>query len=330
MSEEVKYVVNSKTDIKGPFNYSLNEKNVCVLDMGSYSVNGDKFSLPTEILKIDRTIRNRFGLKLRGGSMLQPWFSAKYEKKPEVKGKVAIRFPFQIEVLPSDSVFLCMETPEAFSVSVNGIKVQYENKGWWIDPCIKKIYIPVNVLKKGINEVMLNMDFSADKNLEALFLTGKFGVKLNGITRIITTLPEKLNTGDIVSQYLPFYSGAITYRIPVKDEWKDQKNIFLGVPGFEAACVKVSGGDSPVKMIAWQPYQADISDIVSNAKEIRVEVVLTRRNTFGPLHQLPLRPWAYGPFSFVPEGKSYSENYTLIPYGLLADPVINFCRVNER
>jgi hypothetical protein len=330
MKEEVKYVVSKKTDIKGPFNYSLNEKNVCVLDMGSYSVSGEKFSSPTEILKIDIAVRNRFGLKLRGGSMLQPWFSAKYEKKPEVKGRVAISFPFQIEVLPSDSVFLCMETPEAFSVTVNGIQVQYKNKGWWIDPCIKKIYIPVNVLKKGKNEVLLNMDFSSDKNLEALFLTGNFGVKLNGISRIITKLPEKLNTGDIVSQYLPFYSGAITYHIPVMDEWKGLKNIFLGVPGFEAACIKVSGVGSPVKMIAWQPYQADISDIVSSAKEILVEVVLTRRNTFGPLHQLPLRPWAYGPFSFVPEGKSYSENYTLIPSGLLADPVINFCNVNEK
>ncbi len=183
MKEEVKFIVNSKTDIKGPFNYSLNEKNVCVLDMGSYSVNGEKFSGPTEILRIDRAIRSRFALKFRGGSMLQPWFSAKYEKKPEVKGKVAISFPFQIEVLPADSVFLCMETPEAFSVSVNGSEVKYADKGWWIDPCIKKIYIPVNLLKKGKNEVLLNMDFSADKNLEAMFLTGNFGVKLNGISQ---------------------------------------------------------------------------------------------------------------------------------------------------
>jgi hypothetical protein len=329
MKEEVKYTVSKKEDIKGPFNYSLNEKNVCVLDMGSYSVNGDKFSAPTEILMIDRAIRSRFGLKFRGGSMLQPWFSAKYEKKPEVKGKVAISFPFQIEILPADSVFLCMETPEVFSVSVNGSDVQYADKGWWIDPCIKKIYIPVNLLKKGKNEVMLNMDFSADKNLEAMFLTGNFGVKLNGISRIITKLPEKLNTGDIVSQYLPFYSGAITYHIPVKDEWKGQKNILLGVPGFEAACVKVSGKGSATRMIAWQPYETEIRDIVSNENEILVELVLTRRNTFGPLHQLPLRPWAYGPFSFVPEGKSYSENYTLIPSGLLADPVIEFCNAGE-
>lgn len=325
MKEEVKFTVGQKADIKGPFSYTLNEKNVCVLDMGSYSVNGEKFSMPTEILKIDMAVRNRFELKHRGGSMLQPWFSAKYEKKPEVKGRVAISFPFQVEVLPDDSIFLCMETPEAFSVTVNGVQVQDENKGWWIDPCIKKIYLPLDVLKKGRNEVLLNMEFTTDMNLEAIFLAGNFGVKLKGIDRIITRLPGKLNSGDIVSQYLPFYSGAITYHIPVRNEWKGRKNVFLGVPGFEAACVKVSGAGLPVRMIAWQPYTADISDIVSGCDEILVELVLTRRNTFGPLHQLPLRPWAYGPFSFVPEGKAYSDNYTLIPSGLLADPELQFC-----
>jgi len=326
MEEKMKYEISNKIDINGPFSYYLNEKNVCVLDMGSYSVNGEKFSGPTEILRIDMAIRNRFGMKLRGGSMLQPWFSAKYGKKPEAKGSVAIRFPFQIEVLPDDSVFLCMETPEAFSVTVNGKQVQYENKGWWVDPCIKKIYLPANRLKKGKNEVVLDMDFSSGKNLEAMYLVGDFGVKLNGITRIITKLPEKINTGDIVSQNLPFYSGSITYHIPVEAEWKGRKDVFLGIPGFEAACVKISGVGSPVRMIAWQPYQAEVSDIVNGANEILVEVVLTRRNTFGPLHQLPLRPWAYGPFSFVPEGESYSDNYTLIPSGLLADPELQFCR----
>ncbi len=138
MKEEVKQVVSKKTGIKGPFIYSLNEKNVCVLDMGSYSVNGEKFSGPAEILKIDMAIRNRFGLKLRGGSMLQPWFSAKYEKKPEVKGRVAISFPFQIEVLPSDSVFLCMETPEAFSVTVNGSRFNMKTRDGGSIPASKK------------------------------------------------------------------------------------------------------------------------------------------------------------------------------------------------
>jgi hypothetical protein len=322
-----RFEVDQKIDVKGPFNYTLNEKNVCVLDMGTFAVNGEKYSGPTEILRIDRALRTRFGLKLRGGSMLQPWFSAKYEKKPEVMGRVRINFAFQVADLPADSVFLCMETPELFSVSVNGTAVAYDNKGWWIDPCIKKIHIPLNLLKKGNNEVLLEMDFSADKNLEALYLIGDFGVKLSGITRTLTRLPEQLHVGDIVGQGLPFYSGAISYQIPVEKGWTGRKNLLLELPEFEAACVKVSGNNLPERMIAWQPYQAEVSDIIQGGKVISVDVVLTRRNTFGPLHQLPLRPWAYGPFSFVPEGAAYSDNYTLIPSGLLADPVLNVCKV---
>jgi hypothetical protein len=96
----------------------------------------------------------------------------------------------------------------------------------------------------------------------------------------------------------------------------------LNVPEFEAACVKVSGKSSPEQMIAWQPYRTEISAMANCENEILLNVVLTRRNTFGPLHQLPLRPWAYGPFSFVSEGAAFSENYTLIPSGLLGNLTI--------
>lgn len=317
---------DEKINLAGPYSYSLNEKNICVLDMGSYSVNNEPFSKPTEILKIDRAIRSRFGLKFRGGDMLQPWFAAKFEGKPEIKGKVKIAFPFLIESLPADSVFLCMETPDLFSVSLNGKTLAYKNKGWWIDPVIKKIHVPVDLLKPGANEVLLDFDFSGEKNLEALYLTGDFGVKLDGFTGVLTKLAEKLSAGDIVNQGLPFYSGSITYRLPVSKEWKNRVNLILNVPEFEAACVKVSGKNSPQQMIAWQPYQTEISDMANREEEILLHVVLTRRNTFGPLHQLPLRPWAYGPFSFVSEGEAFSENYTLIPSGLLGDPFIEICK----
>jgi hypothetical protein len=92
--------------------------------------------------------------------------------------------------------------------------------------------------------------------------------------------------------------------------------------------VKVSGKKSPEQMIAWQPYRTDITDLVKNEEELMVKVVLTRRNTFGPLHQLPLRPWAYGPFSFISEGAAFSENYTLIPAGLLGNAFIESSSIN--
>ena len=75
-------------------------------------------------------------------------------------------------------------------------------------------------------------------------------------------------------------------------------------------------------MIAWQPYEADITNDINMNGEVTIEVVLTRRNTFGPLHQLPVKASAYGPFSFVTEGDEFSKDYILINSGLLKEPVI--------
>jgi hypothetical protein len=61
---------------------------------------------------------------------------------------------------------------------------------------------------------------------------------------------------------------------------------------------------------------------------ISIELVLTRRNTFGPLHLdrpdnediLGFRKW-YGPDEFESTGQLWCDNYNLIPQGILAEPL---------
>ena len=77
-------------------------------------------------------------------------------------------------------------------------------------------------------------------------------------------------------------------------------------------------------LIAWPPYRAEILPETAETGQITLEVVLTRRNTFGPLHLVPLRAGAYSPGSFVTEGASFSEDYQLYPAGLLQAPVFSW------
>ena len=72
-------------------------------------------------------------------------------------------------------------------------------------------------------------------------------------------------------------------------------------------------------MIAWQPYEADVTGMVENGV-LRVTDVLTRRNTFGPLHLVPARAYAYGPDSFETTGAHFSAAYSLVDAGLLSAP----------
>lgn len=93
--------------------------------------------------------------------------------------------------------------------------------------------------------------------------------------------------------------------------------LFLQAERDERACVKVSANGKE-KMIAWQPYEADITDLVSDgAERITVTYVLTRRNTFGPLHLNPPVIAAYGPPAFLTTGDQFMwDRYSLLPDGM--------------
>ena len=70
--------------------------------------------------------------------------------------------------------------------------------------------------------------------------------------------------------------------------------------------MKVNG-----KLIAWAPYQT----VVKPCDRVEIELLLTRRNTFGPFHLYPKAEDA-SPRSFVSEGKHWTDEMMLIANGL--------------
>ena len=160
-------------------------------------------------------------------------------------------------------------------------------------------------------------------NLEALYLLGNFGVRLDGTHKTLTKLPEQLAVGDVVPQGLPFYTGTITYHLPAPGRMARGQRCFLQAPKFAAACLRAKSGEDAEAVIAWQPYEADLTRAGLDDGPVRLDAVLTRRNTFGPLHLMPKRADAYGPDHFVTEGQAWSQTYQLYPSGLLKAPV--FC-----
>ena len=313
----------SKVTLAGPYNYQLSEKNICVLDIAGYKIDNQQLVGPTEILKIDQAVRTNYGLKLRGGEMIQPWYAAKFTNNTVVKGVVTMNFEFQVADIPQDTVYLGIERPEHFKIKLNGNPVASVSKGWWADPAIQKVVIPAKAITRGKNSLELTVNFSENKNLEALYLIGNFGVQLNGPEKTLTHLPGQIKTGDLTGQGFPFYTGSVTYKIPVSGKFAPKEQLIFTVPQFEAACVKVHSPGHAPRMIAWQPYTADVTSDLQKNNYLLVDVVLTRRNAFGPLHALPLRAGAYGPDSFLNGGDSFSMDYQLFPSGLLAEPFIS-------
>ena len=207
--------------------------------------------------------------------------------------------------------------------------------GWWVDPCFKKIKLDTAVLHTGKNEISIECPFTEDINFETMYIIGNFGVEVDltalaevpdarrrihtnadGILATnprITTLPDSLTIGDITGQRLPFYSGTVSYRLDNAEGIKAVKS-----DDFVGACLKLRRGNES-SMIAFEPYMAAVPE---GEDPLSLDVVLTRRNTFGPLHQLPARLWAYGPEMFVSEGDEFTNGYVLFRSGLLDSPEI--------
>ncbi len=312
----------SRLALPNTFEYTLNEPNICVLDVATWQLDeGEKQPL-TEILKIDQALRKHYGLPYRGGGMLQPWYAEKYHRDEYKKllGVIRMEFPFNISVMPSDSVFLCMETPDRFTVLVNGRKIDNTPNGWFIDNSIHKIAIPARRLQTGANKIELIGHFSQNLDLEAIYLIGNFGVSLNGIQKTLMALPNKLKVGDISTQGLPFYSGAVCYKINNLPKPAAGERIMLTMDGFDGGCIELNN-EYAHQICGWLPYQLDLTQVAEKGDTAELNVVLTRRNTFGPLHALPALVGAYGPENWVTEGSSFTmDQYVLLPAGLTHQP----------
>ncbi len=311
---------------EGSFEFALGEENVCVLDFARHQIDDQPWQERREVLKVDQTVRRALGIPLRGGEMVQPWYQRKRQARPPVLAQVALAFEFDIDALPAGAVHLCLERPEAWQVMLNGQPLSPEPQGWWVDVAFQKILISASFLRLGHNELTMTTDFHEGTNIEAVYLIGDFGVRLENNRAALTHLPERLHIGDLTAQGLPFYGGAVRYQIPIPHEVGRQFSVTASK--FEAACIKVQTAQGASQVIAWPPYRAEISDSAHDGW-IDLDVVLTRRNTFGPLHQKPLQAGAYGPGNFITEGEGFSEDYMLYPAGLLEAPVISWTAWKE-
>lgn len=230
----------------GPYPYTLDEENVCVLDFvrwrfapapeGGVPSDGGAFDDPApegaafaddairsdggplsgawqgpaEVLKADSALRDALGLERRGGEMLQPWFAKLHYT--QVYGKLQLEYTFTVKTLPDAPVTLAAERPEHWQYALNGVPLAPDG-GFWVDICLKRLPIPAGALRLGENRLTATVDFARATNPEAVYLLGRFGVEVSGHAAALTALPATLRFGDLAAQGLPFYTGGLTYHL---------------------------------------------------------------------------------------------------------------------
>ncbi|PTX97442.1 hypothetical protein DB346_20830 [Verrucomicrobia bacterium LW23] len=323
-----------------------------------------------DILAIDDSVRTALRLPRRTGAMMQPWARRKAAAeahsgpdhnlqvgKPVTVTQVFLRAAFTVRDLKhwaSAPPALAMEQPHRWAISLNGTRVSggCACREWFVDPCIRIVPLPAEAIRDGENVLEFCATFDAELDLEAIYLLGSFGVYgLRGEDNAqqdassisasrcqpprlwLGVLPAALHVGDVTLQGLPFYTGRIRYEIPLAaGVLSGAEACQLRVPAFGGAVVCVEEADGRRQVLPFPPHTAGIRRPSGVGASVVVEVVLTRRNLFGPLHLVPREQTHIGPASFrsalapfdigTADEPRYSLHPQLFPSGLLAAPEI--------
>lgn len=294
-------------------NYELSEENILVLDMAEFKIEGEnEFSPKEEILRLDNICRERLGLRERGEAIVQPWV---YGEAPDVS-KVALRYTFNSEI-DYEGAFLALEDAEKAEIIFNGEKIANEIIDNYVDFSIYKVKL--GEIKKGENELIITYPFGPSANLENIFVLGYFGVKVVGTECTIIPLPEKIGFGELLSQGFPFYSGAITYKIPVNVE---NGSVEVEASDYRGGLITVGVDGEKKGRIIYPPYTLEIKDLTNGEHEIGVKLYTHRYNSFGPIHLVNEKESWHGPNAWRSSGRNWSYEYVLRKTGILKAPIV--------
>jgi hypothetical protein len=289
----------------------LSEPNVLLLDYAEWRLNEGAWNPAEEILRLDNHVRVSLGLPQRSGEGLpQPWTDS---RPSPVLGQVDLRYSVESDVAV-EKPLLAVEDSDAVTLFWNGRAVPHRRCGWWVDESIHQLELPS--FPAGKHELIVRVAFNRKTELERCYILGDFGVQVLGRHARITAPVRELAFGDWTRQRLPFYAGNVTYLCKGPAE-----GTRLKVGQFAATLLTVDQDKERLGAIAFPPYELDLPANHSD-RPLEITAYGNRRNAFGAIHNCDKRAYFSHPRAFRTEGAAWSDEYQLLPMGILVAPLV--------
>jgi hypothetical protein len=281
--------------------------------MAEYALDGQDWRPREEILRIDNVLRSELGWPSRGEAFAQPWV----EHDASTPHTLHLRYTFAVE-LELPGIELALENAAQTTVTLNGQSAG-PVLGWFTDKCIGKVKLPL--VRKGTNVLELSIPYGRKVDVEACFLVGDFGVRVEGSYGILTQPIKALAFGDITRQGLPFYGGNITYHLDL--ETRAGKALIIEASSYRFMALKVASDGMDQGLIAYAPYRLRVEGLSPGKHRIDLMGLGCRINSFGQLHNNIRDPghW-WGPNSWRSTGPVWTYEYKFWPQGVLKSPEI--------
>lgn len=290
---------------------SLSAPNVLTLDFCEYRMGGGEWSAPTEVWKAEKEIRGCLDMT---ETEVQRYLWIKEEHKND-SAPVEMRFTFMSEKELA-GCRLALEQPWRFRIVCNGTEVSPKPEGWFLDKAFETVPLPA--LHEGENSLVLSCEYCNDMELENCYLLGEFGVREN---RSLCEQPRQLKSGDWTAQGLLHYCGSVAYIY--RYYWDGKCGVALKLGEYAGIWATVTVGEKTCE-IPWRTGEAlDVTQALTKGENsIRIEIMGSPRNMLGPLHYKELRPQNTNAACFQPKEQDYTEQYQVVPCGLMERPVI--------
>ncbi len=294
--------------------FSTDDLNALPLDSARLKVGNGPWSRPRYILDIGQTMASK-----------------------GVGTPFGLSYDLNLNASLPQPIYLVLESPERFKISINGKAISCQDCGWWVDIAFRKIDISA-ALQPGRNEIGLESTYQMDTELETIYITGKFGVRnrrigfekeLTGqifdryssraslVPQVTRVVAEERHDGvalDLTAAGLPFFAGRArlvqTLTLPAVEG-----KAFLEFTNLRTAVAPVRVNGVQVGTCAWQPHRIDLGrNLAAGENHIEIELVGTLRNLLGPHHQTGGDSEGTGPGNF--NNKSvWTDDTILVPLG---------------
>ena len=296
--------------VTGPVPVTLTEPNALVLDLAEYRLDDEPDWQPvTDTLTIDNTLRPRLGWRCRANGDVQPW------TLPDgpASHTLYLRYTFRSEVALTGTK-LAVEEAASTRVTLNGVAAEAAVTGWYADRCVGTMDLPP--IREGENELLLAVAYGPKTNIENAVLLGDFGVRLAGAERTLTAPVRELSFGDITTQGLPHYGGAVIYHLPVSD-----RAAALTVSHYRGIHVTVSAAGKRLGTTSFPPYWASFT-LPAGCRTLDVTLYCHRGNTYGALHNWDATVAYKGPNLWRCRDEAWAPEYHVKPQGILTAPTV--------
>ncbi|MHB1354834.1 MAG: hypothetical protein ACYCZF_02530, partial [Anaerolineae bacterium] len=237
---------------------------------------------------------------------------------------VELKLRFNVQVAsgfaPQGDLYLIVEQPETFRISVNGAPLEQRDCGYYRDTSFRKLAIN-GLLKSGDNEIVLETlfqqspqvyenlararAFESEKNkltfdseIEAIYLVGSFGVESTGVCEelprnsyrcqppfVLVPVPLQVPVNDLTCHGLPFFNGKVRLSRKVTLTAAEVANRSFHFREAMAHVVKLTVNDQPVRTWLWRPFETNLSGLLkAGDNEFALELTSGLRNLLGPHH----------------------------------------------